>query len=309
MARGRMISTTVAIDRRLNSLSLESQFLFLMTVPHLDRDGLIAGDAPLLAGKAIPRRTELHTRIGDLVQEWIAADLAIAYDGPDTLILFFPGFRKNQSLQYNKEGASQFPPPPGYIRNADGLALDPNKTTLEEIQSKSRPTLEEATVKGIEVKEEVEGKKKGSVPPAPPMPAQSSASSGRAQVERLKKLNAQVSPELRTPLANVLLDITGKRAIAEIANTTGETILGEAHETAVALYQMGYKTESQILALEPAWADDWRGKKGGSFKQFLEFASERLAGRNGNGAHPQESNIDAAIRLSNERLARQAEGR
>lgn len=154
MARGRMVVTTVAIDKRLNALSLESQLLFLMTVPHLDRDGLIAGDAELLAGRVIPRRTELHERVNDLVQEWLDSSLAIAYDGPDTLILFFPGFRKSQlKMQYDREGASEFPPPPGYIRTASGLDPEPDKPTLALVQSNARPTLEEIPVKRKEVKD------------------------------------------------------------------------------------------------------------------------------------------------------------
>lgn len=117
----------------------------------------------------------------------------------------------------------------------------------------------------------------------------------------MKEMNGKLAPELRTPLANVVLDITGKRALADVPIPTmnSERILDDAHEAAIALHGMGYKTESQVLALEPAWAEDWRGKKGGSFKQFVEFASERLSGRNGNGAHPQESNVDAALRMFN----------
>lgn len=124
MARGRMISVSVAIDRRLNALSLEAQLVFLMTIPHLDRDGLIAGDPPLLAGKVLPRRTELHAHVADLIQEWLDAKdengvgLVISYATADTQVLFFPGFAKNQTFQYAREGASQFPPPPGYLRTA-----------------------------------------------------------------------------------------------------------------------------------------------------------------------------------------------
>ena len=156
MARGRMIVTAVAIDRRLNALSLESQLLFLMTIPHLDRDGLIAGDAELLAGKVIPRRQELHAKVPELVQEWLDAGLTIAYAGSDTLILFFPGFRKSQlKMQYDREGISEFPPPPGYIRIATGLTLDTNKSTLAEVQSDARPVLDKITVNLTEVKSNV----------------------------------------------------------------------------------------------------------------------------------------------------------
>lgn len=144
MARGRMVNTTVATDRRLNALSLESHLLYMMAIPHLDRDGLIVGDASLLAARAIPRRPELHPRIEELIQEWLTCGLAVAYETDDTRVLWFQGFRKNQTLAYNKEGASQFPPPPGYHRTKDGLMEDAplpeSGPTPELVQSNAGPT-------------------------------------------------------------------------------------------------------------------------------------------------------------------------
>lgn len=161
MARGRMINTTVAVDRRLNTLSLESHLLYMMTVPHLDRDGLIAGDVDLLTSTAIPRRRELHDRAEELIQEWLTCGLVLAYETDDTRVLFFQGFRKNNKIQYNKEGASQFPPPPGYHRTDDGLEEDapaPNsRPTLELVQSNAgvTPELPTVKVKGREEEEKV----------------------------------------------------------------------------------------------------------------------------------------------------------
>lgn len=160
MARGRMISATIAIDKRLNTLSIEGQMLFLMTVPHLDRDGLIVGDAPLLAAKAIPRRPELHGRCEELIQEWIASGLVLPYETDDCRVLYFPGFRKNQTFQYNREGASQFPPPPGYRRTATGLEQDERQSDSRQdddlLKSNSRAGLDEVTVKQREVKQREE---------------------------------------------------------------------------------------------------------------------------------------------------------
>lgn len=157
MARGRMISATIAIDKRLNTLSMEGQLLFLMTVPHLDRDGLIVGDAQLLAAKAIPRRPEMHGRCEEFIQEWITSGLAIPYETDDCRVLYFPGFRKNQTFQYNREGTSQFPPPPGYRRTDTGLEPDERQSSsrqdAEQLKSNSRVSLDEITVKQNEVKQ------------------------------------------------------------------------------------------------------------------------------------------------------------
>ena len=86
----------------------------------------------------------------------LACGLVLAYETDDTRVLFFLGFRKNNKIQYNKEGASQFPPPPGYHRTDDGLEEDapaPNsRPTLELVQSNARPTPELPTVKLTEEK-------------------------------------------------------------------------------------------------------------------------------------------------------------
>ena len=51
MARGRMLSIDVAGDPHLNRLSLEAHLLYVQTIPHLDRDGLVSGHPLLLWAK------------------------------------------------------------------------------------------------------------------------------------------------------------------------------------------------------------------------------------------------------------------
>lgn len=193
-----MINKTVGIDRRLNGLSIESHLLYLMTIPHLDRDGLIAGDAPLLASIAVPRRTELHPHIDALVQEWIDCELVSRYEGPDTSILFFTGFRDNQSFQYSKEGASIFPPPPGYVRTVTGLNLEQGKATLERVQSDSRVDQELRTVKLSEDIKEVKLSECVGTEPEPTEPTQPATVLARASVTRTTgvKPNNKLSPQV-----------------------------------------------------------------------------------------------------------------
>ena len=142
MARGRMLSTTIAGDQRLNSLSIEAEYLFLKTVPHLDRDGLIYGKANLLWAKACPERMELLPRIDDLVAEWVQRSLVLRYDTADGPVLYFYGFRKNQTgIRYDREGASIFTPPPGYIRKdgKDGGLFTVEEAAAEPIQTDDEP--------------------------------------------------------------------------------------------------------------------------------------------------------------------------
>jgi hypothetical protein len=124
MPSGRLLSKTVATDKSLNRLSLQAQAVYMMTIPHLDRDGLIIGEPLLLMAQVAPlRAAELVSVMADLIQEWIAAELVVLYhdSASDQPVLFF----KNQELSshYVREASSIFTPPPGYERTSKGLIL------------------------------------------------------------------------------------------------------------------------------------------------------------------------------------------
>lgn len=122
MARGRFLNTTIAKDIQLNSLSIEAHWLYMMTIPHLDRDGLIIADTYVLFGVVCPRRPELIPRIDELIGEWVTAGLVIVYPTHDGMVAFFRGFTKNQQgMHYSREGVSILEPPPGYVRTGTGL--------------------------------------------------------------------------------------------------------------------------------------------------------------------------------------------
>lgn len=112
MARGRFISESVATDMRLNSLSIEAELVYLMTIPHLDRDGRIEGDPDVLWGKVCPKRRLFLDQMATFIQEWIDAELVLNYDTDEGAVLWFKGFAKNQiGLRYERETPSRFPPP------------------------------------------------------------------------------------------------------------------------------------------------------------------------------------------------------
>lgn len=125
MARGRMINTAIAEDEQFNEMSINAQFLFVRTIPHLDRDGLITGNPVLLAAKIAPLLTQLHGEIGSVIQEWIENEFVILYKDGKRDVLFFPSFRKNQiGMRYEREPESEFAPPPNMLRTKDGLIQD-----------------------------------------------------------------------------------------------------------------------------------------------------------------------------------------
>ena len=130
MARGRFISESVAKDLRLNSLSVEAELVYLMTIPHLDRDGLIEGDTEVVYGTVCPKRRIFIDRIGEFIREWVQVGLVTMYDSDEGSVLWFRGFTKNQvGLRYDRETPSKFPPPPGHTFGPGGIIVtSPPKT-------------------------------------------------------------------------------------------------------------------------------------------------------------------------------------
>ena len=162
MAKGRMLNRTAAVDKELNGCSVEAHLLFLMSIPHLDRDGLIAGEPMQHLGTVLPFRPEFLPRYDDLIQELIAAELVLRYDTNRGRVLFFTGFSDNQTITYSREGASVFDPPPGYVRTEAGLVLecdtDNSGVTQELVVSNSGVDLDKNTLKLSQVKSTSNGK-------------------------------------------------------------------------------------------------------------------------------------------------------
>jgi len=173
MARGRMINATIAEDTEFNELSIEAQLIYLRTIPHLDRDGLINGHPVVLWGKVAPLMQDLLPKMQAIIDELVNSGLVILYRQVKTPILFFKGFSKNQSLtHYDREAPSTFIAPPGYYRTNKGLKpLDnddkgneptpentPNQPpeaagpTPDQLRTNSGPTPDEVPQKGIERK-------------------------------------------------------------------------------------------------------------------------------------------------------------
>jgi hypothetical protein len=143
-----MVNTSVARDGRLAALSIEAEYLYLKTIPHLDRDGLAWGEAEALWATVCPRRPGLLPRVAALVDEWLAVDntgydapLVIAYATPQGRALYFPSFTKNQAgMRYEREPVSTVPPPPGFRRTDAGLLPDDRQASAGELPDTFRQT-------------------------------------------------------------------------------------------------------------------------------------------------------------------------
>jgi hypothetical protein len=185
MARGRFLNTSIAEDIELNGLSLEAHWLYMMTIPHLDRDGLIKADTYVFFGKVCPRRPELIPRVDALIDEWAKCGLVTLYPTRDGKVAFFHGFTKNQQgMHYSREGASALDVPPGYMRTPMGLLTieeaetqnnakngddTPSEPTPDSLPTNSRPNPTEVKVEvksQVEVKAEIEAESERAAPPA-----------------------------------------------------------------------------------------------------------------------------------------------
>ena len=178
MARGRMISTEIAEDEEFNEMSIDSQFMFIRTIPHLDRDGLIAGNPILLHAKVAPLLQQYGTKMESIINEWINSGFVIRYSDGKKDVLFFKNFSKHQNgMRYDREAVSQFSPPPGYVRTEDGLvalsdeSAPVDKKTLPDSNSGNSPAdirslADEFHVEvEVEVEDKVEDKEKTSQSP------------------------------------------------------------------------------------------------------------------------------------------------
>lgn len=123
MARGRLLPRDLVRDRRVARLSIEAFAYLQAAIAFLDRDGLLTGDPDLLIADLAPlRRTDVDLRMRPIIQEWTTQGLFVLYGEPDNPVLFYPDFRKtNRDMEYTKEAASAFAPPPNYFRSRYGL--------------------------------------------------------------------------------------------------------------------------------------------------------------------------------------------
>ena len=89
MASGRFLSISIAEDDRLSRLSITAEYVYLKTIPHLDRDGMISGKPGLLYSKVCPLREELFGATASLIDEWVHVGLVVRFESTEGPFLFF----------------------------------------------------------------------------------------------------------------------------------------------------------------------------------------------------------------------------
>lgn len=339
MARGRMISCSVSTDKRFNALSMEAALVFLMTVPHLDRDGLILADACIIAGQICPRREGITPIIADrILKEWIEQSMVIAYEGNDGTILFFTGFTKNQAgMRYEREPKSILPVPPGYKRTATGLEPLPAEPPALPANDNVPPTDGKLPTNGrhndgklppeyarAEVELEVEENRKeggdrarepyqaqpspGEYLPGVPLPRQRQAKCNADHIGRQRE-RLGLTPTQLTALTDTVLERMNATEIAALDTDIGNDEHKQAQETALALAGLGHKTPMGIGTVFDTWyTHDFRGEKGDppTYRQIVGHAKDMPQKVKAHKSQaPKTSEQDRAVLLSRARMARE----
>jgi hypothetical protein len=115
MARGRMISKDISVDKKINNLSDDtSRLAFTWLIAHADREGRTQGDPAVVRALLFPRRSDITIeQMEGYIREWAAAGLIMWYEANDDLYIAFPNFDKHQvGLRKDREPESTIPPPP-----------------------------------------------------------------------------------------------------------------------------------------------------------------------------------------------------
>jgi len=111
MPQGRMLNKKISTDEVVALLSKEANILYTWAIPHLDVEGRIHADPPILKGKVVPflKYMTLST-IQKCIDELGKSGLVLVY-GNDYKYMEFKGFRKNQKLNKDREAVSNIPSP------------------------------------------------------------------------------------------------------------------------------------------------------------------------------------------------------
>lgn len=319
MARGRMINTSITRDEEFNEMSIDAQFIFMRTIPFLDRDGLITGNIALLWSDVAPLLPSFVGKMDSIIKEWCDFGFCIKYKDGKKDVLFFPSFKKNQSgMRYEKEAPSQFSPPPGYTRTKDGLVKDTEINSKKEENTDGgqgtdkvrtedvKGTLEEKRIGREEEGESTharthENTRNEQLPPPfsleDKQPEYRDALPGeylpglvapkRKQVLVVTQTMADaqrlgVEPKEFRLMVDAFLTGCASKPLADAGGQSGEQVLLYAQEQVLQICRVGaqFRSPEGIELIFKSWREnDWRGETVPNSKQVLEHASKMVCGQ------------------------------
>lgn len=177
MAKGRFISRKVGRSRQLAALSNDTyRLMFLLMLPHADREGRLEADPELLNGVCFTRMDWTDEQVVAALQEMHEINLIFLYHVNENPFLFFPKFAEHQQgMRKDREAPSEIPAPPETTSSTNGGG----------VRSKSGVAPEEVPPKS---KVKSKSKSKFKTPPTPP--AESARGNQPGGLEELNNENA-----------------------------------------------------------------------------------------------------------------------
>jgi hypothetical protein len=163
MARGRFISKSISESEQFAELpDHETRLMFLMMIPHADREGRVKADPRYLAGQVFTYLGFTPEQIIAALEALHEAELVRLYSVEGRAYLHFPKFETHQvGLRKDKEAESKIPPPTKQDTSGTALSVLRTNAGLTPDQGRSND--------GARLgKEEVKDKAKDSSPPTPP---------------------------------------------------------------------------------------------------------------------------------------------
>ncbi len=152
MARGRMLNSTICMDKRVNLLSDDTcRLLFTWLIPWADVDGRFYGDPAVVRSRVFPRREDISIEQVDgylnemhNLKDGDGLGLIVRYEVDGELYIWFPNFGKNQAgLRREREANSIIPPPPTEPETDHAPDEKPSDTEPAPTQEEAAPMTED----------------------------------------------------------------------------------------------------------------------------------------------------------------------
>lgn len=262
----RILKDSVCTSDNLDRLTAEQEVFWYRLLVQCDDYGRMDARPAILRARCYPLRlgTVSEQDVADWLTALVASELVHVYEVAGKPYLQVTTWDRHQQVRAKR---SKYPPMIADDSNGNHVISD-----APVIQSNPNPIRESNAI---------------------PIPFQavSGNGSGHKDADRMQALNNKLGPEFRRVLADAILKITGQLDLANTETDAGTAALYAAHEAAVAVYQMGYKTDEDLMAAEDDWyADDFRGKQQirPTVKWLLEQCALTKAGKRDNSPKPVE---------------------
>ena len=233
----RILKDSVCTSDNLDHLTAEQEVFWYRLLVQCDDYGRMDARPAILRARCYPLRlgTVSEQDVADWLTSLVASDLIRVYEIAGKPYLQVATWDRHQQVRAKR---SKYPPMISDDNIGNQLISD-----APVIQSNPNPIRESNAIPSFV--ESVSGN-----------------GSGRGYAEKMQALNNKLGPELRRMLADDILKITGQLDLANTETDAGTAALYAAHEAAVAVYQMGYKSAEDLMDAEDEWyANDFRGKQ------------------------------------------------